>query len=753
MSGPGVVGRVLNIEIENFRGFGTGPEGRSYTIPTDADIVLLAGPNGYGKTSLIEALSLLLNQHHRYSGREETLFHFESRDFSMKATVEMASDDGMAGCERREKKTITIAGRQDPKPEIRIDWIVAHPIHKDSERSSSSPQAEEEEKKKVPSETLDKWRELESRMTTFYQDDVDRLFDEKTQGRTLREVFEPLPPEILGIAKVLEDRIQDFTNDAENLRKPLDEKERSSIRSRLQRALETLRDSYKVLADGPEWPKLPGNADNDTLSWFFSALGQLLGLQYDEATLPNLARSILNDAWKREEAKARTAGALPEKAAKRLAELEAKRQDLSRERRAIAERFPLLAREVERFNSPDSRLPGLLEIFESLEGNAVRWAADWPESDGAGQPFPGALTNVLEELRRVRPVDAGKCRVELGTWLEPRAAAAKRDGECRREIERIEEKISALRRSARWMKLRRIEGYLRNAAEELQRAWKNERDWAERERVWDLNQQRADRLEEIKGEVERLQQVLDTERARLPSYIHDALEKNVNAIARRLTLDFDIRLESLVSKDPQTDEERSYFAFQATNERPKAKEDVEAKAAGVPVVPKKPPLKRSLDALSTGQKSQAAVALLVAQNRLATHLLSHRVLLLDDISSSYDLANLTREAILWRQLAYCETGVGHRQIFIASHHEDMTNRLLDLLSPIAGGKMLVIRFENWKPLVGPTLQFWVVEPDSALDGEGAQATVGEGKEGEGGSKGDRKSLAVWMKEHLCTNFA
>ncbi|NLJ25218.1 MAG: AAA family ATPase, partial [Firmicutes bacterium] len=50
---------MKSIELTGFRGF-CGP---SRSLDTDGDIVLITGPNGYGKTSLIDALCLLLTGH------------------------------------------------------------------------------------------------------------------------------------------------------------------------------------------------------------------------------------------------------------------------------------------------------------------------------------------------------------------------------------------------------------------------------------------------------------------------------------------------------------------------------------------------------------------------------------------------------------------------------------------------------------------------------------------------------------------
>lgn len=131
---------------------------------------------------------------------------------------------------------------------------------------------------------------------------------------------------------------------------------------------------------------------------------------------------------------------------------------------------------------------------------------------------------------------------------------------------------------------------------------------------------------------------------------------------------------------------------------------------------------RGLGELSSGQQSQTAVAMLVAQNLQVAQAeppldrgMPHPVFLLDDVSSSYDLTNLVRESILWRQLAYTTDPIQKRQVFISSHHEDLTNLLVDQLGPPQGYRMKVLRFVDWTWEKGPIVECFDVEPSHRHD--------------------------------------
>ncbi|HHV08634.1 MAG TPA: AAA family ATPase [Firmicutes bacterium] len=118
---------------------------------------------------------------------------------------------------------------------------------------------------------------------------------------------------------------------------------------------------------------------------------------------------------------------------------------------------------------------------------------------------------------------------------------------------------------------------------------------------------------------------------------------------------------------------------------------------------------RTLSCLSSGQRSLVGIASLISLNAALQSTLWADVLAFDDFTSSLDLNQIPRLASLLRQIAYGsgiseETGPYYRrQVFLVSHHEDLTNKLLDVLIPPPGRTMRVINFTGWSSS-GPTFE-------------------------------------------------
>ncbi len=114
--------------------------------------------------------------------------------------------------------------------------------------------------------------------------------------------------------------------------------------------------------------------------------------------------------------------------------------------------------------------------------------------------------------------------------------------------------------------------------------------------------------------------------------------------------------------------------------------------------------------LSTGQKTLFALAWTTVLNASFRQQLGHNVMLFDDITTSLDLNQITPACILFRKLAYSPDSTKQRQLFVSSHHEDLTNRLIDNLIPPMGRQMRIIEIENYTIEKGPQVSSWEVAP-------------------------------------------
>ncbi|MDQ7031101.1 MAG: ATP-binding protein [Desulfonauticus sp.] len=115
----------------------------------------------------------------------------------------------------------------------------------------------------------------------------------------------------------------------------------------------------------------------------------------------------------------------------------------------------------------------------------------------------------------------------------------------------------------------------------------------------------------------------------------------------------------------------------------------------------------NFDNFSTGQKTQLAIAWTIGLNYLLSRKLPHKVIIFDDVTTSLDLAQLIPASILFRKMAYSD--INNRQVVISSHHDDLTNRLVDFLMPPPEKKLKVIYFEDWSLEKGPKFKEYLVK--------------------------------------------
>ena len=297
---------------------------------------------------------------------------------------------------------------------------------------------------------------------------------------------------------------------------------------------------------------------------------------------------------------------------------------------------------------------------------------------------------VLRQFAAVDPDAAGKCAERIEVWLEPRREAQKQLDELDQERQTLERELKQLRAQEDIARLQNLRQDLKAVLTPLEKTWKLLRERLDFERRAEY---RAEARKALHGRINAL--------THLKAWL-DELTAPSEETLKRLTdaANWALARFSLVP---------GLYPLRLVREEADNRAIFKVRAQDG----------RDLEQLSTGQRAQFGIALLVAQNREVSELLPHRALFLDDVSTAYDLSNLTREALLWRQLAYGAKEPFRRQIFIAGHHEDMTDHLLDLLVPPSGSRMRVIRITDWSPETGPTLETFQVEPtaSTARDGD------------------------------------
>jgi hypothetical protein len=371
-----------------------------------------------------------------------------------------------------------------------------------------------------------------------------------------------------------------------------------------------------------------------------------------------------------------------EEAEKLRTERERWEAELSRLEKA----WPALDEDLALFEpSAASDDPGLLDIFRGLARHAHRWGAAQPSGAAAS-----SLARPLEEVQAVLSTEAGKCAEALEDWLRPRREAAAERERLGARLAEVDRRLARAVSSEELDRLRGLERRMDGVIRPLGDAWRSERDRLDWERG---AQGRARAIAHLEAAVEAVAEV----EARIQAVgepdadLMGALRDMVNQVAGRFSLVKGVLPLDLDPLDPAEGDRRAYRIVTADG--------------------------RNLTQLSTGQRGQVAVAFLMAQNLAVSDLLSHQVILLDDVTTAYDLSNLTREAILWRQVAYGASDPGmRRQVFISSHHEDLTNHLLDLLVPPKERSLRLLRFKGWTAESGPDIESFEVEPTGAWSG-------------------------------------
>ncbi len=724
-----VLERIKRVKLERFRGFTNTSD--SPWIDTDADIVLLLGANGKGKSSLLEALQLVLTgapvpRPHEGANPHALLAVVKApgvpqRHETFEIVAEVDARDDANGARRTPR--VTVSGQREASG-VRITFAPqsneSYPPAPFPERREE-PQAADSQTASPPSQEprllirtylsseAPEGMQLQSRLTSFFQHDVGRIFDDAARGRTVLDLAEPVPVRIRHLVSALQRAVASIekwqsnnSGDAPTVHET-DGGKLDDYRGKLVKLVEGLPSTDPVLV------AIPNASDATALA---DAVAQIMR-QSDARTaaprdVPSRLRhwldqkertwlESLKDEARRTATRDELASARQELVAVN-AHIEAIRKARPRiEEEAIAFRGAVRDAGASSREGPD-RLPGLGLVLEALHRGLEAWKQDSLLGFG---PRPAELHR---ELQAIRQDALGAFASELREWTDKlekdgrdQRAWQKRRAELERQIgEQVSEtdRVKIFRELFADARLVPEEEWSRLIARET---------W---EAAGQARQRRSEIAQELKLELERSVRDVETAREYNPAIlkqIRGALDEILSrfCIADKPAVDAGAVEQDIDLPSANGEQRTSYTSARMS---PKFGDG------------------RELADLSSGQHAQMAVACVVGQNLLVAqaqppiHLgMPHRVLLLDDVSSTYDLTNLLREAILWRQLAYTDNLAVKRQIFLASHHEDLTNQLLDHLVPPAGHSMRVLQFEDWSLEEGPTIGPYAVQPTSAHD--------------------------------------
>lgn len=127
---------------------------------------------------------------------------------------------------------------------------------------------------------------------------------------------------------------------------------------------------------------------------------------------------------------------------------------------------------------------------------------------------------------------------------------------------------------------------------------------------------------------------------------------------------------------------------------------------------------RDIGLASSGQRGQLGLLVFLGLHFGLRDTYRNRLICLDEITSSFDLAQIPRLALLLRQIAYAPSGSPfQRRIFLASHNEDFTQRLANLLAPPAGNSLRILRFTGYTNTEGPIIEPYQMHPGQPFDAE------------------------------------
>jgi len=666
----GPILKLTSLELEHFRGW-VGDNGKLSEI--DANVIILAGSNGLGKTSAFDAITRVLSGSHLFKDEELTAKTSISKDWR-----------------------VAVGARSLESPESTFTFELPYPSEFGELYKSYLSYTEEllgrpNEVSKVVSET-----------TMISAEDVRRTLENGSVFDLIDRVRDQHLTLINEIVVALKGKLEKTLNELGVVSERISNLEKSPISKDLKHFIREwnrwISDNRWAAAKGfqellpvDEWTSQGwrGWVNFSTqLHKFESTASERLGtssdlpifdakrlLDFHSAAKRSLSRIAQDIARSKE----------PGESTEERRALERSRQDMEKTRDIPRARKLLLWAS----SSLSSNLK-LDDVVSAFANDTVRWSTPPPEL-----LHEAAIQGIVRELREVDIVG-------LQTVASPLLQTLRTARKVVQEYDRIVERLNELGESsvsvAEWEQ--EWQGIPQQQLEREQTRINTDR--VELERQSYALKTRAELLDAL---------VQDLDRTRYPQAWEEA-EKSMRSMDHQPSIDGDE--ERIEEPELRHDQEAAFTELfqQALRHFPSF-----AQFFGTDVVDHKA-IVRLNDAatldyshFSSGQKGQAALAWLISQSRMLQASLPHRVLLLDDPCAFFDSGNLAPFAAWIRQLAYATDPKGRRQVFISTPDEATLEALVANLIPPSGCEMRVVQFESWSPEFGPKTTTYTVDPE------------------------------------------
>lgn len=734
--------RVKSITLQSFRGFVGSKE-----VNTDADVVLITGPNGFGKTSLIDALCLLLTGH-SYSEREPLLCTLGGSTVrSTELVAEVMLSDG-----RRDQVSARLS--RSPRQKTEVAW-----------KSSHSSDAS----------NLD--RALVARASFFYQDVLKYLFEEESAEVAIEDFLVAGSSSVQKIRDAVRHGVQVVMYRQRDMRPAGDTLTEHEIAERRLKVAEAFTAAW---LKAQEWEavrsigiQLPQFTDSllktrprglrtgwqRELSDLARECLQLLpNTRFpqewirDSETIPALQALKLvcteingridahckkgsdwRDVLSRFNAAQQDAVLLTEE---EINTEETKIRQFEEEQQQVGKMLRDLQTLERHFQNRTGYGPSLVDVLAAIRENAERWLTPPRIAYEVYEP-PKRVLNWLRNA--LSSLDTGEIPVDvqMSKWVQYVTDQRVEVGNRSQQLaETIRQARTSVQLSRYILELCATSPELRKAVSDIlargqtratvgdllgsSRSWSGPShgakehespiavliryidDWIAVEKDELKRQEAAKRsasYRAVEKELSDIEAALNAELQRDSSIL-----TSLELVPRGLRDQFAVSINYMLSRFHLV-EGISPIEITPSKGKTKALWEIKTKDG------------RNLSCLSSGQKAQLAISLVIALNAALREHIWHNVLAFDDFTSSLDMSQLPRLATLLRQIAYgsglaapTANPILRRQVFLVSHHEDLTNRLLDFMIPPEGHSMRILNFVGWTHNEGPRIEELDVVP-------------------------------------------